>query len=145
MLSMGLYWKVKYVYNEINIPTFNLMADRTPNNMAPTSSMIDGFFGRYELVSGSHNKFWECLFESGNASMGTTVLRWGRIGAQKPQSMRIPMSEVRYRAQKKLREGYKYIPGSLKTITDVDRAALYAGLSEQLNQPTAVTSRPRKM
>ena len=121
------------------------MADRTPNNMKPTSSFMDELLGRYELVSGSHNKFWECLFENGTAYSGTAVLRWGRIGAQKPQSMRIPMSEVRYRTDKKLREGYKRIPGSLKTITDVDRAALYAGLSEQLNQPPAAATRIRKM
>ena len=104
----------------------------------PSQSHLDRMLGRYECVQDGHNKFWECLHVSGQGSSAVFCVRWGKIGAKKPQNQHVDF----YTAQKRMdekRRTYTFIPGSPKTWSEVQHATLTAIVAQS---PGATTSAP---
>lgn len=93
----------------------------------PTGGYIDRYLGRYECVNESSNKFWECLHQHDNQF----IVRWGKIGAKNPQTKEY--TDIYYlinQVRKKENSGYKYIRGSLKTFSEIEKSVLCDALND---------------
>ena len=97
----------------------------------PTRTYIDKYLGRYECTVNGHNKFWECLYDSGEGYNSVLIIRWGKIGAKKPQCSRTSsFHELHNKIQNKINKGYVFIPYSFKTLVAVDHHAISQALEE---------------
>lgn len=109
----------------------------TDLHLRPTQTPLDFRLGRYECVENGHNKFWECLhFESSSQGLyhHKFLIRWGRIGAKKPQSMIvIGYHQADVKIREKERKGYKKINNSPVTAQMSDQLALNKTLNELMS------------
>jgi len=53
-------------------------------------------------------------------------ITWGRIGAKKPQGMRVNYGQASAKLDEKRRKGYTLVPGSFKSVTEKRRVGLQA-------------------
>lgn len=81
--------------------------------------------GYYTYTQQSSNKFWECLMTGD----GLYQIRWGRIGTKGQFQHGVSRYTAAERVEEKLRKGYKLTDSRHKTVMDVERTALQAGIA----------------
>ena len=93
----------------------------------PTGRQIDSILGRYEYIGGGSSKFYEVMYV-GDSLDGQPQfdIRWGRIGAKKPQGMRVDYWYAEDKLREKRKKGYQLVPGSFKSVADQRKAGLQA-------------------
>ena len=118
----------------------------------PTGRQIDSILGRYEYIGGGSSKFYEVMYV-GDSLDGQPQfdIRWGRIGAKKPQGMRVDYWYAEDKLREKRKKGYQLVPGSFKSVADQRKAGLQAiveqvrpaeSVVEVLEQEVAATPPP---
>ena len=78
--------------------------------------------GRYEYHNDQErsHKFWECLQQQDQQFL----IRWGKIGAKKPQQQIVGRWTAEERIREKLKKGYFHISGSPGSLEEVEQQAL---------------------
>lgn len=88
---------------------------------------IEAILGRYEYVKNGSNKFYEVMYVGHDLNDQPLFdITWGRIGAKKPQGMRVGYSQASAKLDEKRRKGYTLVPGSFKSVTEKRRVGLQA-------------------
>lgn len=107
----------------------------------PTGRQIDSILGRYEYIGGGSNKFYEVMYV-GDDLDGSPLfdIRWGRIGAKKPQGMRVDYWRAEEKLNEKRKKGYKIVPGSFKSVAEQRRAGLQAVVQQVRDEKTCDTA-----
>ena len=96
-------------------------------NNGPTGHQIDSILGRYEYIGGGSRKFYEVMYVCDNLhGQPQFDIRWGRIGAKKPQGMRVDYWYAEDKLREKRKKGYQLVPGSFKSVADQRKAGLQA-------------------
>lgn len=105
-------------------------------NNGPTGRQIDSILGCYEYIGGGSSKFYEVMYVGDNLDGQPQFdIRWGRIGAKKPQGMRVDYRYAEDKLREKRKKGYQLVPDSFKSVADQRKAGLQA-VVEQV-RPTA--------
>ena len=107
-------------------------------NNGPTGHQIDSILGRYEYIGGGSRKFYEVMYVCDNLhGQPQFDIRWGRIGAKKPQGMRVDYWYAEDKLREKRKKGYQLVPGSFKSVADQRKAGLQA-IVEQVRPAESV-------
>lgn len=113
----------------------------------PTGYPIDAKLGRYEYIGGGSNKFYEVMYCGDNLNGKPQFqVYWGRIGAKKPQGRQLELGEASEKLDEKIRKGYKYVPGSFKSLQQQRHVGMMQVVQKvrgKLNTDTAPTPAPR--
>lgn len=93
----------------------------------PTGRQIDSILGRYEYIGGGSSKFYEVMYVGDDLDGNPLFdIHWGRIGAKKPQGMRVSYWRAEDKLNEKRKKGYKLVPGSFKSVAEQRKAGLQA-------------------